>query len=240
MLLTPLILQLAPILANKAVNIAPISADIKNAKFNDHVIIAGFGLNGRNLARVLKEAGIPYSDPPSTKTALKIAKTNNHSIKAIVRTRYINEIDELILLGADEIIPEEFETSLQIFTKVLEKYHLSLNIIMQQVSILRGESYSLLRKEKADINSFIHLDEILAAGLTSTYFINEDNYHNGETLEQLNLRAKTEATIIAIVRGNKTISNPSAKDTIESNDTLVITGTHKSVDLAFSLLDGKD
>jgi CPA2 family monovalent cation:H+ antiporter-2 len=286
MLLTPLILQLAPILANKAVNIAPISADIKKAKFNDHVIIAGFGLNGKNLARVLKEAGIPYvvielnpktikdgkstgenmiygditkeeillhagiktarvivfaiSDPPSTKTALKIAKTNNHSIKAIVRTRYINEIDELILLGADEIIPEEFETSLQIFTKVLEKYHLPLNIIMQQVSILRGESYSLLRKEKADINSFIHLDEILAAGLTSTYFINEDNYHNGETLEQLNLRAKTEATIIAIVRGNRAISNPSAKDTIESNDALVITGTHKSVDLAFSMLDGKD
>ena len=92
----------------------------------------------------------------------------------------------------------------------------------------------------ADVNSFIHLDEILAAGLTSTYFLNEDNYHNGLTLEQLNLRAKTDATIIAIVRGNKTISNPSAKDTIESNDTLVITGTHKSVDLAFALLDGKD
>ena len=286
MLLTPLILQLAPLLANKAVKIAPMSADIKKVKFNDHVIIAGFGLNGRNLARVLKEAGIPYvvielnpetikegksagenmiygditkeeillhagiktarvivfaiSDPPSTKTALKIAKTNNNSIKAIVRTRYINEIDELLLLGADEIIPEEFETSLQIFTKVLEKYHLPLNIIMQQVSILRGESYSLLRKEKPDVNSFVHLDEILAAGLTCTYFLNEGNYHNGKTLEQLNLREKTDATIIAIVRGNRTISNPSAKDIIESNDTLVITGAHKSVDLAFSLLDGKD
>jgi CPA2 family monovalent cation:H+ antiporter-2 len=285
MLLTPLILQIAPLLANKAVKIAPMSADITKSKFNDHVIIAGFGLNGRNLARVLKEAGIPYvvielnpdtikegktagenmiygditkeeillhagiktahviefaiSDPPSTKTALKIAKTNNHSIKAIVRTRYINEIDELLLLGADEIIPEEFETSLQIFTKVLEKYHLPLNIIMQQVSILRGESYILLRKEKADVNSFIHLDEILAAGLTSTYFINEDNYHKGRTLEQVNLRAKTDATIIAIVRGNRTISNPSAKDIVEFNDTLVITGTHKSVDLAFSLFDSK-
>jgi CPA2 family monovalent cation:H+ antiporter-2 len=286
MLLTPLILQLAPIIANKISKIAPVSSEMNMAKFNDHVIIAGFGLNGRNLARVLKEAGIPYvvielnpdtikegklkgenmiygditkeeilfyagiktarvivfaiSDPPSTKSALKIAKTNNPSIKAIVRTRYIDEIDELILLGADEIIPEEFETSLQIFSKVLQKYHLPLNIIMQQVSILRGESYSLLRKEKADVSSFSHLDEILAAGLTSTYYINEDNYHTGQTLAQLNLRSKTDATIIAIVRGNKTISNPSAKDTIQSSDTLVITGTHKSVDLAFALLDGKE
>jgi CPA2 family monovalent cation:H+ antiporter-2 len=192
---------------------------------------------GIKTARVIVFA---ISDPPSTKSALKIAKTNNPSIKAIVRTRYIDEIDELILLGADEIIPEEFETSLQIFSKVLQKYHLPLNIIMQQVSILRGESYSLLRKEKADVSSFSHLDEILAAGLTSTYYINEDNYHTGQTLAQLNLRSKTDATIIAIVRGNKTISNPSAKDTIQSSDTLVITGTHKSVDLAFALLDGKE
>ncbi|MDR3609777.1 MAG: cation:proton antiporter [Ignavibacteriaceae bacterium] len=285
MLLTPLILQLAPLIANKLSKIAPVFTETKKAKFNDHVIIAGFGLNGRNLARVLKEAGILYvvielnpdtikegklkgenmiygditkeeillyagiktarvivfaiSDPPSTKSALKIAKSNNPSIKAIVRTRYIDEIDELILLGADEIIPEEFETSLQIFSKVLQKYHFPLNIIMQQVSILRSESYSLLRKEKTEVSSFSHLDEILAAGLTSTYYINEDNYHTGQTLAQLNLRSQTDATIIAIVRGNRTISTPSAKDTIESGDTLVITGTHKSVDLAFSLLDGK-
>ena len=111
-------------------------------------------------------------------------------------------------------------------------------LILQLAPILANKAVNIA-PISADINSFIHLDEILAAGLTSTYFINEDNYHNGKTLEQLNLRAKTEATIIAIVRGNKTISNPSAKDTIESNDTLVITGTHKSVDLAFSLLDGK-
>ena len=103
-----------------------------------------------------------------------------------------------------------------------------------------GGFYNFLSKEKADVNSFCYLDEILAAVLTSTYFLNEDNYHNGKTLEQLNLRTKTDAIIIAIVKGNRTISNPSAKDTIESNDTLVIIGTHKSIDLAFSLLDGKD
>lgn len=286
MLLTPLILQLAPYIANKISKLAPVAPGVKLSRFNDHVIIAGFGLNGRNLARVLKEAGIPYivielnpqtikegkvrgenmifgdinkeeillyagiktarvivfaiSDPPSTKAALKIAKAHNPAIKAIVRTRYVDEIDELILLGADEIIPEEFETSLQIFSKVLQKYHLPLNIIMQQVSILRGESYSLLRKEKTDVDSFSHLDELLAAGLTSTYYINEDNYHKGKTIGELNLRAKTDATIIAIVRGPLTISSPNAKDVIKVKDTLVITGTHKSVDLAFSLLDGKE
>ena len=53
---------------------------------------------------------------------------------------------------------------------------------------------------------------------------------------ELNFRAKTDATIIAIVREGKTISNPAAKDVLLANDTLVITGTHKAVDQAFQLL----
>ncbi len=39
-------------------------------------------------------------------------KKLNPDIYAIVRTRYTSEIESLITLGADEVIPEEFETSL--------------------------------------------------------------------------------------------------------------------------------
>jgi CPA2 family monovalent cation:H+ antiporter-2 len=179
------------------------------------------------------------SDPASSRVALRLAKKINPKIYAVVRTRYTSEIDDLIALGADEVIPEEFETSLQIFSKVLERFHIPLNIIMKQVALLRGESYSLMRKESADIHSFVHLNEILAAGLTDTYFIDENSLHAGKTLSELNLRAITDATIIAIVRGKDTISNPSGKEKILSNDTLVITGTHKSVDQAFDYLNAK-
>ena len=58
-------------------------------------------------------------------------------------------------------------------------------------------------------------------------------------LKELDLRAKTDATIIAIVRDGKTISNLSAKEIIKSADTLVIYGTHLSVDQAIDLLDAK-
>ena len=287
MILTPLLIKLSPFIAGKT------SALEKDKKHNEnylenlhaHVIIAGFGLNGSNLARVLKETGIKYvvtelnpdtvkkekakdekiiygdisreevlkavridkaniivyaiSDPAVTKLSLKLVKKLNPNIYALVRTRYINEIDELKKLGADEVIPEEFETALQIFRKVLERYHIPLNVIMKQTTILREESYSFLRKEGVDISSFTHLDEILAQGLTETYYVNDDNIHINKTLSEINLRAKTEATIIAIVREGKTISNPSAKEIIKAADTLVIYGTHLSVDQAIDLLDAK-
>ena len=287
MILTPLLMKLSPFIAGKT------SALEKDTKLNQselenldaHVIIAGFGLNGSNLARVLKETGIKYivtelnpetvkrekakgekiiygdiskvevleavkiekasiivyaiSDPAVTKMSLKLAKKLNPHIYALVRTRYVNEIDELRKLGADDVIPEEFETALQIFRKVLERYHVPLNVIMKQATILREESYSLLRKEGMDISSFVHLDEILAQGLTDTYYVNNDNFHINKNLSEINLRAKTEATIIAIVRGGITISNPSAKETIKAADTLVIYGTHLSVDKAIDVLNGE-
>jgi CPA2 family monovalent cation:H+ antiporter-2 len=90
-----------------------------------------------------------------------------------------------------------------------------------------------------DISSFIHLDEILAQGLTETYYVNDDNVHINKTLSEINLRALTEATIIAIVRDGKTISNPSAKEIIKVADTIVIYGTHLSVDQAIDVLNGE-
>ncbi len=285
MILTPLLIKLSPFIAGKT------SAIEKNKKHSEnylenlhgHVIIAGFGLNGSNLARVLKETGIKYivtelnpdtvkkektkgekiiygdiskdevlnaikidkasiivyaiSDPAVTKRSLTLVKKLNPQIYALVRTRYVNEVDELRKLGADDVIPEEFETALQIFRKVLERFHIPLNVIMQQTTLLREESYSFLRKEGADISAFSHLDEILAQGLTETYYVNNQNPHINKNLTEINLRAKTDATIIAIVREGKTISNPSAKEKILAADTLVIYGTHLSVDKAIDVLN---
>jgi len=288
MILTPFLFKLSPFLSMKSGEFEivrePHISEVQ--KLNGHVIIAGFGLNGSNLARVLKETGIRYvvielnpdtvkkekakgeniiygdiskeeilhiakienanvivfaiSDPAISRLALQLAKKMNPAIHALVRTRYVNEVEELKKLGADEVIPEEFETALQIFRKVLEKYHIPLNVIMKQVTLLREESYSLLRKEGMNISSFIHLDEILAQGLTESYYVNSDNKYIGKSFSEINLRAESDATVIAIVRDGQIISNPSAKEIIKTNDTLVIYGTHQSVDRAIEILNGEE
>ncbi|MBU1096478.1 MAG: cation:proton antiporter [Bacteroidetes bacterium] len=286
MILTPFLIKLSPMLGFISNEILAVksTADESIEKLKGHVIIAGYGLNGRNLSRVLKETGIKYviiemnpetvkiekakgesivygdiskeevlksvniegantlvfsiSDPITTKRALSTVKRLNPKLYIVVRTRFVSEIEELNKLGADSIIPEEFETSLEIFRKVLQNYHIPLNIIMKQAALLRQESYMLLREPEA-ISSFIHLDEILAEGITETYYVNEDNPHSNRSLSEIHLRAETEATIIAIVRDGKTISNPTGKESILAHDTLVITGTHQSVDKAINILNGQ-
>ncbi len=263
-----------------SIHTGPIDTVIKH-----HVIIVGYGLNGQNLARVLKETGIPYviidmdpetvsqlrnkdelvifgdvtkpeileqasistaqcivfamADIHATKLGLILAKKSNPSIFTVVRLRELDDVDEFTELGADEIIPEEFETSLQIFSKVLETYHIPLNIIMKQIAIVRNEAYQLLRKEGTLERQFSRLNEILAAGITETYFVVDDNPHVGETISELDIRAKTGATIIAIVRKGKAIPNPSPGERIRGHDTLVLVGDHKSVDEAIQFLNGE-
>jgi CPA2 family monovalent cation:H+ antiporter-2 len=286
MILTPFLFKLAPRIAGKSGNIDQRKSKEKLIEeVQGHVIIAGFGLNGRNLAHVLKETGIKYviiemnpdtvkkeklkgeniiygdignyevlktalinkakvlviaiSDRSTSRRAVKLAKQLNQNLFVIVRTRFMKETDELAKMGADMVIPEEFETSIQIFRQVLEQYHIPLNVIMQQVNLLRGESYKYLRSEDKTDVAFTHIDELLSARLTDTFYINDDNKYAGKTIGDLNLRKKTDATILAIVRRGSSITTPAANDIIQVGDTLVITGTHEAVDLAFDLLSEK-
>ena len=286
MILTPFLFKVAPRIAGKSGKLDQRKSKEKlTEEVENHVIIAGFGLNGRNLAHVLKEAGIKYviiemnpdtvkkeklkgeniiygdignyevlktaliinakilviaiSDRSTSRRSVKLAKQLNPNIYIIVRTRFMRDTDELVKLGANMVIPEEFETSIQIFRQVLEQYHVPLNVVMQQVNLLRGESYKYLRSEEGTEVAFTHIDELLSARLTDTFYINEDNLFVGNTIGEINLRSKTDATIIAIVRKGTTITNPTARDILQVGDTLVITGTHKAVDDAFDLLSGK-
>ena len=286
MIITPLLIRFSVVVADKSKLLKKVPDTLEGEeKIDGHVIIAGFGLNGRNLAHVLKETGISYivlemnpdtvkkerakgeqiifgdisreevlhtariktakviviaiSDRSISRKVISLAKQMNKEIFVLVRTRFVDDTEELIKLGADAVIPEEFETSIQIFRRVLEQFHIPLNVIMQQVNLLRGESYKWMRSDEESSKVFSHLDEILAAGIAESFYLNEENININKTLAELNLRAKTDATVLAIIREGKTISNPASSEKLLTGDTLVITGTHKAVDSAFNFLSGE-
>lgn len=63
MILTPFLFKLSPQISHTMGSLEPTSSnkrEIDLGSLSGHVIIVGFGLNGRNLARVLNETGIKY------------------------------------------------------------------------------------------------------------------------------------------------------------------------------------
>ncbi|MGD0783272.1 MAG: NAD-binding protein [Candidatus Aminicenantales bacterium] len=284
LLLTPILMNVWPRLQDRFARrlLPPRPTGTDGTGLVGHVIIAGYGLNGRNLARVLTETGVPFiildldpeivaeasaagervlfgdisspvilrqaavekakvlafaiSDPTSTRRGVRFARLLNPRVFIIVRTRYAKEIDELYALGADAVIPEEFETSIEIFSRALEEYHVPKNVIDAQTKLLRSERYGFLRDSAGIRPSMEKIADLLTAGTAETFYVGRGCGAAGQTLKELGLRAATGATVIAVVRGQESFAGPAADFRIEEGDTLVCVASHAAMDAAFAYL----
>jgi CPA2 family monovalent cation:H+ antiporter-2 len=81
--------------------------------------------------------------------AVSVARHLHPGVHIVCRTRYVSEIIELQRLGANEVVPEEFETSLEIFARVLRKYDVPDEKIRASAEAARRAHYELLRDRGA-------------------------------------------------------------------------------------------
>lgn len=253
-------------------------------KRHDHVIVVGFGLNGRNLAKVLKEAEIPYivlemnsdtvremrkkgepiyygdgtskeilhkmgiekarllviaiSDPVSTRRIVSIARHANPDVYIIVRTRYLIEVDDLKSLGADEVIPEEFETSIEIFSRVLHRYSFPRNAILDMVDKIRSNSYTALRSVEVPRRHLFEKYEWLPEIEIDGYLVAEGSHLAEKTIKELQVRKKTGVTIIAVRRGKTVHTNPEPDFRLKAGDFLLFTGDRENMNNALHYFRG--
>jgi CPA2 family monovalent cation:H+ antiporter-2 len=251
-------------------------------RLQNHVIVVGYGLNGRNLSRVLRAVKLSYivlevnaesvrrgkaegermvfgdgtrrevlhhvgidraadvvvaiSDPAAARRIVAQARSMNPKVHIIVRTRYVTEIGELIKLGADEVIPEEFETSIEIFSRVLHRYRVPRNVIERQIAEIRREGYEVLRSPALPLVHTADLTAALGGATTETLYLEKDSPAIGKRLAELNLRNQTGATVITVVRDGHTEINPGADFTLAADDILVLLGDQEKIDRAVSLL----
>jgi CPA2 family monovalent cation:H+ antiporter-2 len=188
-------------------------------------------------ARVLVVA---ISDRFLTKSCVSNAKAMNPHLHIIVRTKNVSDIESLLALGADDVIPEEFETSIQIFSRVLKFFHIPNSVILTQGNIIRNKSYGVFRDVRYTQEAFDQISQLLAQGTIETYYMAESNRHIGESIRDINLKAKTGAMIINIIRDNQTITNPPSDLVLKTADQLILFGSHNAIDAALHLLDGSD
>ena len=135
------------------------------------------------------------------------------------------------------MVSEEFETSIEIFTNVLTKLHIPGNIIKSQTRLLRDNGYSMLRSPAA-VNRFSErIAQVLSMGTTDTFLITSDLTAVGKTIADLHVRKHTGATIIAVVRDEKPMTNPAPDLILNAGDLLVLVGNHAQMDAAFLFLE---
>lgn len=278
MVAAPFLLKAAPGLASRlAMLIRPYNADAeedllqaegKAGKLADHLIIVGFGICGKHLARAAGAAGIDYtilemnpdtvrayaakgepiqygdathpailkslgierarvlavviSDPVATRNVVSMARRLNSSIYILARTHFLGEVAALKKLGASDVIPEEFETSVEMFTRVLYRYLVPQVKVEHFIEEIRAENYQMLRKRSKVQSSLADVNKHLSALDASAMLVEKGSELIGKTLAETALRRKHGITVVAVLREGETLVNPGADFVFKEGDTAYV------------------
>ncbi|MDT0644559.1 cation:proton antiporter [Zunongwangia sp. F363] len=202
---------------------------IEKAKAKGEPVVFGDATNPTILKHIhVQEARvvvIAISDPNATKKIVSSIRLFTQTAFIIVRTRYVKEIEENIRLGADEVIPEEFETSIEIFTRVLKKYLVPFDEIQEFTDSIRSSDYAMLTaiKGKPHNPNLQHLN--IPNKEIATLSVKQNNKNIvGKSIEESGMGKNYRVTVLAIKRENKYLTEISPSTVIMQDDLLYVFG----------------
>ena len=219
MMLTPTVMEIAPKVASFVSRHMHMPVDEEAAaqrdeSLKDHLIIVGFGVGGKHLARTAREAGIPY---------VILEMKLNPKVPIVVRTRVLGEVDALRRLGANDVIPEDFETSIEIFSRVLGHYLVPRQTIERFVNSIRHEYYNMarqLRMTGMDLPSLA--DEVLTGLEVVACKVEPGCALDGKRLMDTSLRKKYGVTVVGIRHAGQIIPSPGGDAFLHGDDTVFL------------------
>lgn len=294
MLLTPIVIifseRLSSFILNSPLH-TPWKVIIKNPKiedrstlkdFENHLLIIGYGINGRNLAKAARYAKIPYvilelnaqivriertkgepiyygdaihehilerlkvkkarvvvvaiSDPSATKIIISHIRHLSPSVYILVRTRYVKEIESLLALGADEVIPEEFETSVEMFSRVLANYLVPIDELENLVDKIRADNYEMFQTKNRLPRTLSSL-KIPEFKITCVRVMADRGEVTGKTIDEIDVRKKFGVNVLAISRKDEMINTITPEQKILKNDLVFISGDQEHIDNFFKAVN---
>ena len=175
------------------------------------------------------------SSATDERRGVALAREINPAVRIVVRTRYILAIDELRKLGANDVVVEEFEASLELFALALGSYEIPINRIWREVEAVRTEHYALLRgKAGPDLR----LDTLQHLGIHDALELVEVEDGApavGGSATTLELRRRTGAVQVAVVRDGQPIYRREPDFRYRTGDTVVLVGDPDCLSRALAL-----
>ncbi len=179
---------------------------------------------------------VAISDAAATRRIVELARRLNPSVYIVARTRYTNEVNPLYSLGANDVIPEEFETSIEIISRILHRYLIPMDEIVKHIIKIRKDGYDMFRSIEQRNVALPELKQHLPDIEIETLRIEAASPVAGKTLAELGLRKNYGATVLAIQHGRQTITNPSGDTQLLAQDIVVLVGTRDGIARAKALI----
>ncbi|MFM8936180.1 MAG: cation:proton antiporter [Vulcanococcus sp.] len=279
MLATPALVGLAPALSQALSRTAPgrwleelyqEPPSEQRSALEHHVLIVGFGVTGRNLARSCRFSGVPYAvvelnaalvkqarsqgepihfgdaaqasilaltqaqraraivvvidDPGAARRIVELARRQAPDAFILVRSRYLREVEPLQALGADEVIADELEVSIEVFSRVLTRMLVPRETIQELSGEIRGEWRRMVRDLAPEATRLHDLQVVLPQLETHTLRLSPTSQLVGRSIATSRLREDHGVIVLAINRDGQTIPTPQGSLELLANDSLFVIG----------------
>lgn len=260
-------------------------AELASRPLENHLVVIGYGINGRNVCRAASIAGVPYvavdmnpalvsaerargvpvhygdatrqaflshlgvpkaravvivlSDAATTRQVTSIVRVLNPRCSIIARTRYVREVEALKELGADTVVPEELETSVEIVSRVLTGYLVPRTEIEAFVAEIRRGNYEMWRTPVAPSSNLHDLEHALTDVEITSMRVQPGSTLDGQRLVDTDLRRMFGITVVAIRRGETLLPNPRGEERVRAGDLLIVLGLGEEIVAAQELMVAK-
>lgn len=181
--------------------------DASQAAVLEHINVA--------RARIL---AVVISDPAAIGRIVATARAQNPALHIVVRTRFVAEIEPLMQLGAQEVVAEEYETSVEMFIRVLSTYLVPKADIERFVREIRAEGYGMLRRSMLNTADACSLDGVCSSFGATVLTVASGAFVDGKSLVASRLRKEHGLTVVAVQRGGQTHLNPDPAWVFEPGD----------------------
>ena len=187
-------------------------------------------------ARILVVA---ISDAAASRRIVAQARRLSTLLHIIVRTRYLAEVEPLYRLGANEVVPEEFETSVEILARSLRVFMLPQEVIDDRIAAVRRDGYAMLRSASRRHGHALGIAAYLSGAEIATLLVKKSSVLAGSRLSEGILRTRSGATILAIKRGDEVTPNPDPVWELRDGDVVLVLGTPEQLKAASRLFESQ-
>ncbi|HNX17102.1 MAG TPA: cation:proton antiporter [Methanoregula sp.] len=237
---------------------------------SNHIIIAGYGITGKSVARAATLAGIPFmvielnpeiiqqeksqyrpnfifgdavneevlehagihqartlvvavSEEEAIPRIIHAARQLSPNVHILARTRHIRNAQHLLDLGADEVISEEFESALEIFTRALKHYQIPEEELVRIIERSKRLGTALFtrctdQKQHERIQNF---ETLFKATHIHTVIVEAGSEAEGKTIAELKLKDNFGIREFGFRRGTMKFIKPEPSMSLLAGDTLV-------------------
>lgn len=207
-------------------------ASARERQLKGEMVVYGDAMNEPILRKAHTEFAdtvvISIGDPISSLGIIDKVREMNNLAYIIVRAKCVTDIEDLYKMGANQVIPEEFETAIDLFERILKKMLIPISEIETVVSQIRDDNYGIFR-EKEETHSSLLSPEVPNLEITA---LKIENYPSlsGSSLKEIHLRKRYGISVLAVKRGETIFENPDAKFVFESRDIAYVLGKPGDVD----------